>query len=56
MPKSWDQMSVDEKLDELRRIIDGFFNHYNTNVSRNNATLDQIGDRLKKIEDAIDRK
>jgi hypothetical protein len=56
MPKCWDQMTADEKLDELRRILDGFIEHYNNNVMRNNATLDALGDRLKKIEDAIGRK
>jgi hypothetical protein len=54
--KSWDQMSSEEKLDRLRFIIEDFINHYNNNVLNNNATLNAIGDRLKKIEETLNQK
>jgi hypothetical protein len=56
MAKSWDQMSVDEKLDRLRFIIEDFVTHYNSRILNNNAALNGIGDRLKNIEEAINRK
>jgi hypothetical protein len=54
--KSWEQMSQEEKIDRLRYLFEDFVNHYNNNVTNNNATLNNIGDRLKKIEEKLNQK
>lgn len=53
MPKSWEDMSVDEKLDRLRHILETFIEHYNNNVINRDTSMKRIDDRLKKIEEVM---
>jgi hypothetical protein len=53
MPKSWGQMSVDEKLDTMHRDFDGLIDHVNRNAVRTNDSIATINERLKKIDDAL---
>lgn len=45
MPDSWDQMSVSEKADWLRKELDRFINH------QNGANM-RLTNRIKALEDA----
>ena len=47
--KPWDQMSVDEKLGELQRMIKDFIAHSDRNVSATNAAVGSIQNQLLRI-------
>jgi len=48
--KPWEQMSADEKLDELRRMIKDFIGHSDRNVDAMNAQIGSIRHQLLRIE------
>ena len=53
MPKSWDEMSADEKLDELHRIIKDFIAHSDKNLDGIVERFNAIHHRLMNIEAAM---
>lgn len=56
MAQSWDQMTVDEKINRIREILEDFVDHYNSNVLNRGEEMRRIEERLKKIEEAIGHK
>jgi hypothetical protein len=48
--KSWDDMSVDEKVNEVHRIIKDFITHSDNNVSATIAAINGLNHRLMGIE------
>ena len=57
MPKPWEKMSVEEKLDELHRRFEDFIAHSEKNVMRANAAtkalagqLNALGERMREVE------
>jgi hypothetical protein len=55
MPKSWDKMSSDEKLNELHRIIKDFISHSDKNLDSIIRRFDEVHHRLMNIEAAMDQ-
>jgi hypothetical protein len=51
--KPWEQMSLDDKLDELRRIIEHFIGTANVNVGKANEAFGEIKERLDSIEKTL---
>jgi septal ring factor EnvC (AmiA/AmiB activator) len=52
--KPWDQMSVDEKLGELQRMIKDFA-HSDRNVSATNTAISSIHHQLLRIGADLDQ-
>ena len=55
MTKSWDQMSGDEKLDELHRELWALRNALARRHTEHNAALGKIYDAIKEIEERLNR-
>jgi hypothetical protein len=53
--KSWDEMSADEKLGELQRMIKDFIAHSDRNVSATNTTIGSIQNQLLRIGADLDQ-
>jgi len=50
MPKPWDQLSVDEKLNELHRQFEGLINVANQSADRGNRAFANLDHRLSQLE------
>jgi len=53
MPKSWNEMSVDEKLWELRDGLEKFTVLADENAVRANAEFSNINHRLSLLEETV---
>jgi hypothetical protein len=52
--KPWDQMSIEEKVEQLHRQIDDILGRSNINVETGSRELKAIKDRLDKLEKPAD--
>jgi hypothetical protein len=48
--KSWEDMSIDEKVSEVRRIIKDFIAHSDKNLATTAAAINGLNHRLMGIE------
>ena len=53
---AWDQMSLEEKIDELHRMLTGFIAMADENVDRANKASLELSARVGLIEAALQRR